>query len=135
MSNLFDLKKVQRENNCWNDFKFEVVYSSQDVARIYINNRKTKYVANGYGYDKESSVISSMINDLIGKQKYNKSIYGSSCANGLASKTLGTLSGGTGFSSIQEAYNFKQGCKLTKLYSGKDSNVYEIFINPKLLTK
>jgi len=128
---IFNLKEVVINNpNHWHDFKFEIKYSKNRVARIYISDRRTKYVAGGGGYDKESSVISSMINDLIGAQKYNKKIYGSSCnyKNG-----KGFLSGGVGFSSVAESFNYKRGCKLTKIYNGYDSDVYKIEINKKML--
>ena len=61
-----------------------------------------------------------MVNDLIGKQDYNPNIYG----NG-----NGFLSGGTGLNSITESFESVNGYKLTKLYSGKYSNVYEIKFN------
>ena len=76
----FDLKKLFKDKNYgWNEgFKFEIIFSNSGVARIYINDRKTKYNADGYGYDKTSSVIASMVNDLIGEQPYNFEIYGNS---------------------------------------------------------
>lgn len=63
----FNLKEVFNEYGRNKEFKFEILFSNSGVARIYINDRKTKYVAGGYGYDKVSSVIATMINDLIGK--------------------------------------------------------------------
>ena len=75
----FDLKKLFNEGFGWTkDFKFEIIFSNSGVARIFINDKKTKYKASGYGYDKVSSVIASMINDLIEKQPYNSEIYGNS---------------------------------------------------------
>ena len=113
--------------------KFEVVYSNSGVARVYISGRKTNFAAGGYGYCKESSVIATMINDLIGKQNYNKDIYGSSKAEGLGSvKGKGLLSGGTGFSSIQASFNSLAGCKLEKIYSGFKSDVYSLKVNKRI---
>jgi len=113
----FNLKKVFREYNWDSGFKFEIIWSNSGVARIYINDRKTKYSVGGYGYDKESSVIANMINNLIGEQPYNSKIYGN---------RDGLLSGGVGFSSIKESFESISNYKLDKLYSGKNSNVYEI---------
>jgi len=125
MSNIFDIKKAIKEYSWWNNFKFEVRYSKSGVARIYIGNRKTKYYAGGYGYDKESQVIANMINDLtISNCKYNKNIYGNNVRK---------LSGATGFNSIANSFNAKRGCKLRKIYNGYDSDIYEITINKKLL--
>jgi hypothetical protein len=122
---MFDLKKTIKENKSyWNDFKFEIKYSKSGVARIFVSDRQTNYKASGYGYDKESSVIANMINDIIGKQKYNKSIYGS---------YAGFLSGGTGFDSIKRSFEYKRGCKLNKIYSGVDSDVYYIKFSNKVL--
>jgi len=126
---IFNLKKLYVEHgtryrSMWSSFKFEVVYSKNGVAQIYINDRKTKYRANGYGYDKESSVISEMINDITLPTKYKKEIYG---------HRGGFLSAGTGFSSIKESFESKRGNKLIKIYSGHTSNVYEITINQKYL--
>jgi hypothetical protein len=73
----FDLKSVFGEGYGWEKgFKFEIVYSKNGIARIYAGDRKTKYTASGYGYDKKSSVLATMINDLIGVQAYDESIYG-----------------------------------------------------------
>jgi len=113
----FNLKEVFNDYGWSKGFKFEIVYSKQGVACIYIGDRKTSYTAGGYGYDKESSVIATMINDLIGEQKYNKKIYGN---NGKF------LSGGTGFSSIKESFEYKRGFKLEGLYSGFNSDVYQV---------
>ena len=111
--------KEEFNNYGWNiGFKFEITYSKSGVARIYLgSNRKTKYTATGYGYDKESSVIATMINELLGKQNYNPNIYGN---------RNGFLSGGTGLSSIKESFESVEGHKLNKIYSGVNSNVYEI---------
>lgn len=130
---MFDLKEIYIKDEFsnrkyWMSFKFEVIYSSNSVARIYINDRKTKYSAGGYGYDKESAVIASMINDLtVNDCKYNKKHYGN---NG---KKLSQ--GGVGFSSIQKCFNSKQGCFIKKIYSGLKSDIYEIKISDKLCIK
>ena len=112
----FDLKEARAEYDGWDIIKFEVVYSNK-VARIYINDRKTKYNAGGYGYCKESSVIAEMINDLIEVQAYNPEVYGN--RNGLLSQ------GGVGVSSLQESLK-SIGVKLEQIYSGKNSNVYSL---------
>ena len=121
-----NIKELVKEYVWWNKFKFEITYSNAGVARIYIGDRKTKYYAVGYGYNKESSVIAQMINDLtINDCKYNKKIYGN---NG---KKLSQ--GGVGFDSIKKSFNAKKGCKLEKIHNGFKSDVYQIKINPKLL--
>jgi len=125
MANTINLKEVIKKYEWWNNIKFEIKYSKNGVARIYINDRKTKYYAGGYGYDKESSVIAEIINDLtISNCKYNKKMYGN---NGKK------LSAGVGFSSIYNSFNAKRKCKLEKIYCGLDSDVYEITFNSKLL--
>ena len=124
----FDLNKLFTEGYGWNkDFKFEIIYSNSGVARIYINDRKTKYNASGYGYDKASSVIASMINDLLGEQPYNPTIYGNSGNYKKEGETEFYLSsGGVGFSSIKESFESISGNELNQIYSCKNSNVYEI---------
>ena len=57
-----------------------------------------------------------MINDLIGAQEYNQNIYGN---------RGGLLSCGVGFGSIADSFE-SIGGELKQIYSGKDSNVYEI---------
>ena len=129
----FDLKKQFNEGYGWNkDFKFEIVYSNNGVARIYINDKKTKYKAAGYGYDKVSSVIASMINDLIEKQPYNSEIYGNTGNYKKEGETEFHLSGGVGFSSIKESFESIAGNELNQIYSGKNSNIYEIKFNQGL---
>jgi len=121
-----NLKQMVKEHD-WNEFRFEVIYSKAGVARIYIGDRKTKYYAGGYGYDKESTVIAQMINDLtIDDCKYNMDIYGNSGKK---------LSHDVGFTPIKASFESKRGNKLDKIYSGRDSDVYSIKINPKLIAK
>ncbi|WBC28523.1 hypothetical protein TPMD03_5 [Thiohalocapsa phage LS06-2018-MD03] len=119
--------------------KFEVIYSKSGVARIYISDRMTSFKAGGYGYCKESSVIAKFINELIGSQNYNPKIYGNRRVyNGNVGKYYkykATLSGGTGFNSIQASFNSLKGCKLTKLYSGVNSDVYELKVNKQIKSK
>ena len=130
----FDLKKQFSDKNYgWDkDFKFEIIFSNSGVARIYINDRKTKYNANGYGYDKVSSVIASMINDLVGMQPYNSEIYGNSGNYKKECETEFHLNGGVGFSSIKDSFESIAGTELNQIYSGKNSNVYEIKFNQGL---
>lgn len=133
MSYKIDKENIQDWLTYDSDLKFEVMYSNSGVARIYVSDRKTSFTAGGYGYDKESSVIARMINELIGKQNYNKELYGNSRAQGLGSiKGKGVLSGGTGFSSIQTSFNSLAGCKLEKIYSGFKSDVYSLKVSKRI---
>ena len=117
MKSVFNLKEVFNNYGWSKGFKFEILYSKSGVARIYLGSRKTNYKASGYGYDKESTVLSNMINDLLGNQSYNSNIYGNK--NGL-------LSYGVGFSSIKDSFESVAGYKLNKIYSGVNSDIYEI---------
>ena len=126
----FNLNKQFTEGYGWTkDFKFEIVFSNSGAARIFINDRKTKYSASGYGYDKISSVIATMINDLIGKQPYNPTIYGNSGNYKKEDETEFFLSSGVGFNYIKESFESIEGNSLNQIYSGKNSNVYEIKFN------
>jgi len=111
----FDLKELFTSSAYWKNFKFEIIFTG--TTRIWMGDRKTKYTASGYGYDKESSVIAHMINDLIGEQPYNSETYG--CYKGF-------LSSGTGFDSIKASFESVEGNKLERLYIGKTSNIYSI---------
>ena len=123
----FDLKRLFTTGYGWEKgFKFEIIFSNSGVARIYINDRKTKYSATGFGYDKISSVIASMINDLIEKQPYNSEIYGNSGNYKKENETKFHLSSGVGFNSIKNSFESIEGNSLNQIYSGKNSNVYEI---------
>ena len=124
----FDIKKQFTDGYGWDkDFKFEIIFSNNGVARIYINDIKTKYKAAGCGYDKTSSVIASMVNDLIGLQPYNFEIYGNSGNYKKDDEMEFYLSsGGVGFSSIKESFESITGNELNQIYSGKNSNIYEI---------
>lgn len=123
----FNIKEVIKEMpEHWNNFKFEITFSKSGVTRIFINDRKTKYNAGGYGYDKISTVLSNMINDILGVQDYNSNIYGN--RNGL-------LSYGVGFSSTKESFESLKDCKLNQIYSGLNSNIYEITFSIELLKK
>ena len=129
----FDLKKQFTEGFGWTkDFKFEIIFSNSGVARIYINDRKTKYNASGYGYDKVSSVIASMVNDLIGEQPYNSEIYGNSGNYKKEGETEFHLSGGVGFGSIKDSFESITGNELNQIYSGKNSDIYEIKFNQEV---
>lgn len=113
---MFNLKEYTKG---WGNFRFEIVYSKAGVARIYVGDKKTKYHAGGYGYDKESAAIAKMINDIVeGVYQYDKNCYGT---DGV------TLSqGGVGFNSIKKAFESIKGNKLERIYSGKNSDIYEI---------
>ena len=122
-----DLKKQFTEGYGWDkDFKFEIIFSNSGVARIYINDKKTKYTAAGYGYDKTSSVIASMVNDLIGLQPYNFEIYGNSGNYKKEGETEFYLSSGVNFDSIKKSFESIAGNELNQIYSGKNSNIFEI---------
>lgn len=121
----FNIKEVFNEYGWKTGFKFHIKWNNSGGARVYVNDRPTKYKAGGYGYDKESSCIASMVNDLIGDQPYNSEIYGNS-GNYNKDKSLHHLSGGVGFDSIQDSFQSLEGAKLTKLYWGDCFNVYEI---------
>ena len=129
----FDLKKLFTDKNYgWNEgFKFEIIFSNSGVARIFINDRKTKYSTSGYGYDKMSSVIASMVNDLIGEQPYNSEIYGNSGNYKKEGETEFYLSSGVNFDSIKKSFESIAGNELNQIYSGKNSNIYEIKFNQK----
>jgi len=112
----FNLKELFTSSEYWKNFKFEITFTG--TTRIWLCDRKTKYTAGGYGYDKESSVIAHMINDLlIGEQPYNSETYG--CYRGF-------LTSGTGFDAIKSSFESVEGNKLERLYIGKNSNVYSI---------
>ena len=128
----FDLKKQFTEGFGWTkDFKFEIIFSNSGAARIFINDKKTIYKAAGYGYDKTSSVIASMVNDLINLQPYNPTIYGNSGYYKKEGETVFHLSSGVNFDSIKKSFESIAGNELTQIYSGKNSNVYEIKFNQK----
>ena len=122
----FNIKEVFKDYGYCKGFKFHIKWGNSGTARIFINDRPTKYKAGGYGYCKESAVLGTMINELIGDQPYDSEIYGNS-GNYSKSKSLHHLSqSGVGFGSIQDSFQSLQGAKLDKLYSGNDFNVYEI---------
>jgi len=113
----FDLKK-EFSSKYWKKFKFHIKFGNTGVARIWINDIKTKYYVSGYGYDKESAVIAKMINDLIGSQDY-----GNCYTGGIKGKRM--LSHGIGFEAVKYAFEYIGG-KLEMLYWSKDIYVYEI---------
>lgn len=127
----FDLKKLFTDKIYgWNTgFKFEIIFSNNGVARIFINDKKTKYKAAGYGYDKTSTVLAKMINDLIGEQPYNSEIYGNSGNYKKEGEIVFHLSSGVNFDSIKKSFESISGNELNQIYSGKNSNVYEIKFN------
>ena len=121
----FNIKEVFEEYGWKFGFKFHIKFSNAGIAKIWINDRPTKYKATGYGYDKVSTVIAAMINDLIGTQPYNKEIYGNS-GNYDKAESLHILSGGVGFSSLKESFKSVEGAKIEQLYWADDISVYEI---------
>lgn len=125
MAQVFDIKKVFNQYGWKDGFKFEITYTNS-TARVWIGDRMTKYKAGGYGYCKESTVLSNMINDLIGEQPYNSEVYGN--RNGL-------LSYGVGFDSIKSSFESIEGNKLNKLYSSKNSYIYEIVFAKSCVNK
>lgn len=126
----FNIKEEFKNYGWSKGFKFHIKWGNSGTARIFINDRPTKYKAGGYGYDKESSCIATMINDLVGDQPYNPKIYGNSgnYNDGIFTeeKYNHLSSGGVGFGSTKESFESLSGAKLDKLYWGNDFNVYEI---------
>ena len=108
----FDIKKVFHEyGDMWKEFKFEVIYNNQGNCRIHIEGRRTtKYYAGGSGYDKEVTVITEMINDLMGKEVIQES----------------------SLSSIIKQFNAIDDCHLEKIFNGKYSNVFSIKFPKKI---
>lgn len=88
----------------------------------------------GGGYCKESSVIASMVNDLIGYQNYSPDQYGNSRAY-KGKKNERKLDGGTGFSSIADSFQSLRGCKLKKVYCGKTSDVFEVKFSKTVINR
>jgi len=114
---MFNLKRLLNVMDVWKTFKFSVEYNKKGGVRIYVNDKKTKYYVKGYGYDKLSAVIAKMVNDLIGKQPYNKNIYGND------GKYLSE--NGVGLMPIIESL-FTINVKLEEIYAGKSYDVFEI---------
>jgi len=115
---MLNLKKLFNEHPyIWKDFKFHIKYTNSG-CRIYINESKTKYYVGGWGFDKESSVIAEMVNDLIGTKDYGAMYTGAYTGERL-------LSYGLGFESVKNALEYI-GVKLEKIYSGDNFDVYYI---------
>lgn len=136
MSNTIETAMIKDWLTYDSKLEFEVIYSRSGVARIFIGDRKTSFTAGGYGYCKESSVIASMINELIGYRNYDANVYGNSRAyNSKTGKSYAYkayLSGGTGFDSIKRSFDSLKGCKLEKIYSGNQSDVYSLKVSKKI---
>ena len=114
---MFNLKKLVNTIDVWKDFKFSVEYNKKGGVRIYVNDRKTKYYVKGYGYDKSSAIIAKMVNDLIGKQSYDKNVYGND------GKYLSE--NGVGLMPIIESL-FTINVNLEEIYAGKSYDIFEI---------
>jgi len=97
--------------------KFHIKFRNGNV-RIVINNEKTKYYAGGYGYDKASSAVSELINDLLGEMDYRNAYTGSRSG-------IRMLSNGIGIDAVINALD-AIGSKLDIVYIGDDFNVYEL---------
>jgi len=121
MTTAFNLKEVFEESKYWRNFRFEV--NLNGMVRIYIGDRRTKYVAGGGGYDKISTVIAHMVNDLVGIQEYDPKEYG---------HYKGSLSSGVGFEALKKAFESIDGNKIDMLYYGRNSNIYEITFGEKI---
>jgi hypothetical protein len=72
-----------------------------------------------------------MLNDLIGKQPYNFEIYGNSGNYKKEVETEFYLSSGVNFDSIKKSFESIEGNILNQIYSGKNSNIYEIEFNQR----
>ena len=133
MSNtIWDLKSIFNSYG-WNEgFKFSLEIEGKSSLRVYVGGRKTPYVTKGCGYDMVSSVIAQMINDLIGEQPYDSSIYGNTRNYSSNTSAKGLLCGGTGFSSNRDSFeSLGEGFKLFYVYEGRDYTVYEVKLNLK----
>jgi hypothetical protein len=106
-----------------NEFVFDVRYSKNGVARIYINDTKTPIHAGGYGYCKESAVLADFINLLCEWQEYDTSVYGN--RNGL-------ISGGVGVESVKASFESIPGNKLSRIYWSDQASVYKLIIGGDL---
>jgi len=113
--------------------KFDVRYSNQGVARIYINEYETPIYAGGYGYDKTSTVLASLLNlltkkDVIKRQRKAMKTYALSCTH-----KNGLFSGGVGTSAIIESVNSLNGCELKEVYWNDVLSVFELTVSEKFL--
>lgn len=103
--------------------KFHIKFKNGN-ARVIINGEKTKYYAGGYGYDKASSAISELINDLLGAMNYKNSYTGSRYG-------IRMLSNGIGIDAVINALE-TIGSYLELIYLGDDFNVYELDLSKYL---
>jgi len=92
--------------------------------RIYINSMKTKYYAGGSGYEKSSSVIAMLINDLLGSIDYKNAYTGSRSG-------IRMLNSGIGIDTVINALD-TIGAKLVIVYCGDDFDVYELDLSNQL---
>ena len=106
-----------------NEFVFDVRYSKNGVARIYINDTKTPIHAGGYGYCKESTVLADFINLLCEWQEYDTNVYGN--RNGL-------INGGVGVESVKASFESIPGNKLNRIYWSDQASVYKLIIGGDL---
>ena len=77
---------------------FEVRRGRTGCHRIYIDGKPTVYYAGGGGYDKTSAVISTLINDIVGKRDYGN-VYTGRRGGGAR-----YISDGIGVSALKDAF-------------------------------
>ena len=103
--------------------KFHIKFRNGN-QRIYINNMKTEYYAGGHGYEKSSSVISMLINDLLGAMNYKNAYTGSRSG-------IRMLSNGIGIDAVINALE-NIGSHLEFIYYGDSFDVYELDLSKYL---
>ena len=103
--------------------KFHIKFRNGN-QRIIINGEKTKYYAGGYGYDKASSVVSELINDLLGAMDYRNAYTGSRSG-------IRMLSNGIGIDAVINALD-AIGSNFDIIYFGDDCDVYELDLSKYL---
>ena len=101
-----NLKERVHTDPAYREFKFHTTRSKSGVVRIFLNDRRTEYKAGGGGYDKVSSVVALMINDIMGDDivSYN----------------------GVGFNQIRDEFTRLRGASLDVLYTHGSTIIYHI---------
>jgi len=129
MSKYLDLvKEIKNNPDDLSEFKFHIYWNRNGGARIYRHYTPTKISAGGYGYDRGSTVLSTLINGVIGEQDY-KYAY----TDGGSGKR--TIADGIGIEEVINTFEKLDGCSLDVLYGAKDFTVYKIKFNKELIEK
>lgn len=99
---------------------FSVKKNKSGTYRVYVDNTPTIYHASGGGYDKESSAIAELINDLIGAQDYK---------NAYTGKRRGKryISNGIGVRAVKEALKVI-GVKLELVEENTKERIYSLTV-------